>query len=103
MCPCSENSCTTDMALLRSANFREAPSAINITLLRSGDMSLEIGSEAGEPKRAVQALKLNSSIGIQKEGNMSATVKRERHLSSHGPASAGTSFPLGATVLPEGV
>ncbi len=59
--------------------------------------------DLGEPKRAVQALKLNSSISIQKEGNMSATVKRERHLSSHGPASAGTSFPLGATVLPEGV
>jgi hypothetical protein len=72
--------------------------------------------DLGEPKRAARALKLRG-LGLkialdirhrmthrnQEEVAMNASATPAQRLSAPGTPSAGTSFPLGASVSPEGV
>lgn len=72
--------------------------------------------DLGEPKRTVRALKLRG-LGLkiapekrdrltrrnQEEVEMTASTKTAQRISSSEMPSAGTSFPLGASVSPEGV
>jgi len=92
------------------SNFSQqvlAPSANNLFVIQMPSVGW---CDLGEPERAVRALKLTdmkppdrSMIRSQKEVDMSASAKTERLLSSPEIPSAGNSFPLGATVLPQGV